>query len=269
MTRKILLLVLIPLLAVSFISCEDIQDNTPAFQVMVNGELFKASEMQITTEDDGYMLTGIDEESMLNIYLTNIAEGSYSFSQTSRNVLTFSNPTGKYTTAFEDGSGELLLTGNSAMEDITGTFYFIAADTSGARMHGSNGQIYQLPFGSDDIGLPGDETENEGEYNVNGNDVNVINVQAVSQNDNINIEVLGENDTRIAIQLAQTIEVGTLTLPSTEATIVYFENSESYNVVDGVLEIEIHDNDLGLIKGNFQVETEESHQIEGSFQVIY
>ena len=269
MIRKILLLVLIPILAISVISCEDLEDNTPAYQVMVNGELFKASEMQITTGNDGYTLIGIDEESTIKIYLTDLSEGSHAFGETSNNILEFTNATGKYTTAFEDGGGELMLTENNAMMYVTGTFHFIAADTSGAKMYGSRGQIYQLPFGDNDIGLPDDETEDEGEFSVNGDNVNVIVVQAASQNDNINLEIVGENDTRISIQLENTIEAGTLTLPSSEATIIYYVNGESYNVTAGALEIESHDNDSGLIKGNFQVETQESHQIDGSFQVTY
>jgi|SRR5690625_4747483 len=270
MIRKILFLVLVPLLAISVISCEDLEDNTPAFQVMVNGELFKADEMQVTSQDSGYMLTGIneDEESILNIFLANIDQGSHAFGELSSNELIYTNPTGRYTTAFENGGGELMLTGSN-VEGITGTFHFLAADTSGARMYGTNGQIYQLPFGSNDIGLPGDETENEGGLKVNGVNINVITVQAVSENNKINIEILGENNTRLAIQLSQTIGEGGISLPSTDASLTYFENSESYDVVDGTLNIESHDNDTGLIKGNFQVETDDSHQLDGSFQVVY
>ncbi|HLW14333.1 MAG TPA: DUF6252 family protein [Flavobacteriaceae bacterium] len=270
MIRRILLLVLLPVLAISTISCEDLEDNTPAFQVMVNGELFKAKEMQIATEEDGgYMLTGVDETSMLEIYLSNITEGSHSFGETSQNILTFSNATGTFTTAIENGGGELLLTGSSVLEDITGTFHFRAADTSGARMHGTNGHIYQLPFGDANMELPDFEVEDGGEFSVNGEMVHVTAVEAAEGEGMIAIEILGAEDRRVAIQVPETIEAGVVTLPSTEENFVYYVGGETFTVVSGSLEIEIHDRDSRVLKASFQVETEGEHEVVGSFRVTY
>lgn len=270
MIRRILLLALIPVLAISTISCDDLEDNTPAFQVMVNGELFKAEQMQIATEEDGgYMLTGIEETSMLEIYLVNISEGSHSFGEESENVLRFSNATGSYTTAIKNGGGELQLTGNSALEDVTGTFHFLAADTSGARMHGTNGHIYQLPFGSEDMELPDFEVEDEGAFSVDGDEVNVTALEAIVDDGVINIEILGAEDRRIAIQVPETIGVGVVTLPSNDERFIYYVNGEDYAVVDGTLEIQIHENTTGVIKASFQVETEGPHELVGSFRVTY
>lgn len=270
MIRRILLFVLIPVFAVTTLSCDDLEDNSPALQVMVNGELFKAKQMQITTEEDGgYMLTGIDETSMLEIYLKNISEGSHSFGEESENILTFSSASGTFTTAIENGGGELMLTGNSELGDVTGTFHFLAADTSGARMHGANGHIYQLPFGDANMELPDFEMEDGGEFSVNGEVVHVTALEATEDEGVIAIEILGEEDRRIAIQVPETIEAGVVTLPSTEESFVYYVSGEAHTVVGGSLEIEIHDNDSRLIKASFQVETEGEHELDGIFHVTY
>lgn len=270
MIRRILLLVLIPILAISTTSCDDLEDNSPAFQVMVNGELFKAKQMQITNEEDGgYVLTGINETGMLEIFLSNIAEGSHSFGEESDNILTFSNETGSYTTRIKNGGGELLLTGDNHLGDVTGTFHFLAADTSGARMHGTNGHIYQLPFGDENMELPNFEEEDGGEFSVDGEEVNVIALEATEEEGVIAIEILGAEDRRIAIQVPQTIGVGEVTLPSAEESFVYYVGGEAYTVLGGSLEIEIHDNDTRVIKANFQVETEGERELVGSFRVTY
>lgn len=270
MIRRILLLVLIPVLAISAISCEDLEDNSPAFQVTVNGELFKAKQMQITTEEDGgYMLTGIDETSILEIYLRNISEGSHSFGEESENILRFTNERGTFTTAIKNGGGELMLTGDSGLGDVTGTFHFLAADASGARMHGTNGHVYQLPFGDENMELPDFELEDGGEFSVDGEVVNVIAVEAAEAEGIIAIEILGAEDRRVAIQIPQTIGVGVVTLPSDDESLVYYAGGEAYDVLGGTLEIEIHDNNTGVIKASFQVETEGAHEVVGTFRVTY
>lgn len=175
MIRRILFLVLIPFLAMS---CKDIEDNTPALQIVVNGDLFKAENMQYTTEEGGgYTIKGINENSALEIYLTSLSVGTYEFGEELDNVITYTNSEGEFTTDIRNGGGEVRIEELSELDYVTGTFFFRASDTTGNRMQAVNGHIYQVPFGSGDFEIPeieapedgGDDDENTDEDNDDDN----------------------------------------------------------------------------------------------------
>lgn len=166
MIQRIFFLILIPFLSLSIVSCDDLEDNTPALQVTINGELFKASDIHIAFEENqGYTIIGANETSVLTIYLTNINEGSHVFGEHSDNKVTYSNQQGTFTTAINKGGGEFVLTDKGmwseggVLDYVTGTFYFTALNNNGVRMQGVNGNAYQVPFGVGEFELPGTEND--------------------------------------------------------------------------------------------------------------
>lgn len=270
MIRRILLIILIPVLAITAISCDDLEDNNPALQVMVNGELFKADEMQVATEEDGdgYILTGINEDSSLSIYLTDIAEDSYSFGENSENTLSLITEGKEFTTTNENGSGVVIISDSSKLDYITGTFNFLATDTSGTKLHGANGHIYQVAFGSSDLDIP-DLEINNAVFKVGSEDVEVDEVKALYEDSNIEISIIGADSQRISIVLPDTIEDGEIDLPNADVSFAYLLDGDTFNVVSGTLQITAHDTDLQVITASFNVITEGEYEVSGSFQVAY
>lgn len=273
MIRRILLLILIPVLATTAISCDDLEDNTPALQVMVNGELFKAEDMQVATEENGgYTLTGINGNSALNVYLSNVTEGSYKLGEGSENVLLLKTEDGEFTTAHENGGGEVMITDAGILEYISGTFHFtaVAIDTSGVKMRGSNGNFYQVSFGAEDMELPDGAFDNKATLLVEGVTVNVTDVNARLVDEQIEIVVIGDNDQRFEVKVKQSVEVGELTLPDDNVFMAYLLDGNSDEVTSGVFNVTVHEaEELQHLRVNFEGTTENGHEVSGSFQVNY
>lgn len=271
MIRRILLLILMPVLAISAISCDDLEDNTPALQVMVNGELFKAEEMKVITEEEGgYTLSGVNESQSLNIHLTNATEGSYTFGEGSGNTLSLITEEGEFTTTNENGGGEVMITDVGALDYITGTFHFLATDTSGTKMRGSNGHIYQVSFGSEDMELPDGELENEAAFVVDGVEVSVTDIEAQLVNGTIEVVVIGENDQRLNFIVNPSVEAGELTLPDENIFFAYLIEGENHLVESGTFEVTMHEAEVfQQLMAEFEGTTVEGHEISGSFQVSY
>lgn len=255
----------------SAISCDDLEDNTPALQIMVNGELFKAKEMQVAAEEEGgYILTGVNGNSALSIHLSDVTEGSYALGEDSTNTLSFITEDGEFTTTNENGGGEVMITDTGMLDYITGTFHFVATDTSGTKMRGLNGHIYQVSFGSEDMELPEGVFENQATLVVGEEHVDITNIEARLADDKIEIVVIGENDQRLEIRVNQSVEVGEITLPDEDIFLAYVLDGDSDEVTSGVFEVILHmDETLQHLIAEFEGTTENGHEISGSFQVSY
>lgn len=263
MIRRILLLLLLPLFV---ISCEDLEDNNPALQIVINGELFKANEMTTVTEEDGsYIIQGIENDKKLYIYLSDIQNGSYEIGEGKADKIVYIDEEGReFTTDFEDAAGEVLLT-DSGLDYITGTFYFRTSDTSKTRLQAHNGHIYQVPFGSD---LEDPDLNNQADYSVDGEEVVVNDVELKEVDGKIYIEILADNDQRISIEVPNSIAEGEIDLPDTDVIFEYYIDGNQQSIENGVLDVQIHETNLGMLRAIFKVTTIE-HELEGFFQVMY
>lgn len=269
MTRRILLLVLIPVLAMIASSCDDTEINTPGLQIVINGELFKAEEMVLLSDEEGYTIQGVENDKKLSIHLSDIKSGTYALGEGLENSVHYVNEEGvEFTTDMEKASGEVMLT-YSDLDGVTGTFYFQTTDTSKTRLHAHNGHIYQVPFGSEDS-LPDFDFENEASFSVNGEEVEVTEVEVRLRENTIELAVIAENNQRLKVSIDRSVEVGTIDLPSTEASIIYLLDGESEELTSGTFEVLLHEPTvLQHLKAKFEGETEDGNQVTGAFQVSY
>lgn len=264
MIRRILLLVLIPLLAMS---CEDTEVNNPALQIMINGELFRAKEMNtMKNEDGGYIIQGIEENRKLQIYLTDISSGSYMLGEGAANKIVYLDENGvEFTTMMEKASGGVMLTEDSGFEYVTGTFYFQTIDTTKIRIQAHNGHIYQVPFGSGEIDVP--DLENKGDITVDEEEIPISKVEAEASGNSIKVEIIG-SDQRISIVLPKDIQESVVALPSTVVEFNYYVDGTNQNIQVGELDIMLHEANVGMMMASFEFSTGEN-KVEGSFQIVY
>ena len=161
MFKNLFLLLIIPFLAFMLFSCEDLEDNSPAFQVVLNGELFKANEMYAKNVGSGLEIHGIADQGELIIFLESARIGTHAIDEETASYVKFVDASNKtYTTQFENAKAEVNID-YIDLDGVIGSFYFNAHKTNRDVARGYNGHIYEVPFGTSPGGpnipdLPGD-----------------------------------------------------------------------------------------------------------------
>ena len=78
MKNNILLLLSLFVILGSAVSCDSIEDNSPAFQAEVDSKLYRSNDARAEIKGDGSLvLQGITDLEMISIHLSNSVEGSY------------------------------------------------------------------------------------------------------------------------------------------------------------------------------------------------
>ena len=64
--------------AVAFISCEDIQDNSPGLQTEINDVFFRANDARAKKNDDNsYVIQGYTQDEILTLFIESPVNGVY------------------------------------------------------------------------------------------------------------------------------------------------------------------------------------------------
>ena len=100
MKNNILLLLSLFVILGSAVSCDSIEDNSPAFQAEVDSKLYRYNDARAEIKGDGSLvLQGITDLEMISIHLSNSVEGSYAIIGDGFNRASFQTSIGSvYTT---------------------------------------------------------------------------------------------------------------------------------------------------------------------------
>jgi hypothetical protein len=146
--KKVIYLMLIAALA---FSCEeDIDDNTPAFQSVIDGEFFRASNLTVTSGENGvWLITGTATVQEIVLQISGLETGIYQLGQNLINVATYTVEGGEIYATGETGGdvGEVVISDYNASEGyISGVFKFTAQANPSGSVNIQEGIFYRVPI---------------------------------------------------------------------------------------------------------------------------
>ncbi len=137
---------------VCFSACsDDIEDNTPAFEGVLENDFWRASNVTATTAGGGLIIQGVTAAEVLTIKTSSTEPGAYTLGTGTANVGKYAlNNGGNYTTGDGVGDGQIVIT-SFANGQISGTFRFNAAlngEADGALINMQRGVFFKVPVGT-------------------------------------------------------------------------------------------------------------------------
>jgi hypothetical protein len=261
--------------ATFFVSCENIEDNTSAFQGDIDGTFFQATAASGAKNlDRTYTFTGLNAEEKLELTVSQIGAGIYELGPNSENKAVFTDASGGvYSTDFSGGEGEIVVTRyDTAGPTQTGTFTFTAVRPGIDTIRVSRGLFFEVYFDntmpSTDDEDPVDPT-NAGTF-VAEIDDQVFNTQIVSANSNsTNITITGVASGRsLSLKMPIDTTTGNFSLDQNYQA-SYIEGSDVEAASSGTIVITAHNTTNKTIKGAFAFETQNHSITLGQFNVTY
>ncbi len=262
--KKILLLLLVTIV---FVSCEDLETNSPALQAEIDNVFFKSLDANTSQNNDGtYLIQGFTGNETLSLKISNIDVGTYIVGGTSDNYANFENIVGSVYSTNPEGSGEIVITDrNTSLNAITGFFNFTAMIPGVDTISVHNGVFYQVRY----VGENGNNV-NDGTMvaSVDNSPLSLNSVNA-AETDN-SIVVLGSNNiSSIFIKVPIDVEEGFYDLPESGFVAKYTQDSVAENAISGTIVIISHDVNAKTLAGTFYFTTENHVVEQGQFNVSY
>lgn len=268
--KKYLLLCLMALIV---ISCDDVQDNTPAFQGNLDNVFYRALDSKATAGEDGTVaIVGTTSDQNVTIILSVLQSGSFQLNSGNGHQAYYEDPTGQIYSTENGGSGEVNITGrgtDAGNEFISGNFTFTAILEGIDTITFSRGLLYQVPVVSGVIEDPDDPIEDgtfmaeiDGElFDPSTVETNIIDTFIVISG------ALG--DDTIQLIIPRDAEPITQAIPGDGFNAIYFISGEEERAVSGSIEVVTHDMAAQNISGTFSFVTE-NHVISlGEFNIDY
>ncbi|QIE59481.1 hypothetical protein G5B37_07870 [Rasiella rasia] len=260
-------------LACTFVACEDIQDNSPAFQANLDDVLYRALDTRTTVADDGSTaIVGATTDQNISLLLAALQTGTFELNIGNGHQAIYEDAEGQIYSTENGGSGVVNITsrGSSGGNDfLSGNFTFTAILPGIDTVTVSRGLLYQVPVVSGVIEDPEDPSL-DGAFvaEIDGNLFDPSTVVAATTDTSITISgALGDDTIQLIIPL--TSASGTQTIPGEGFNAIYFISGAEEPAVSGTITIFEHDMTAQSISGTFNFATE-NHQISlGQFNVDY
>jgi len=290
-------ILILSLVLITFYSCENLEDNTPALQSTVDQEFFKAIDARATENEDGsFLIQAITNVESLNlripsgdprVYVLGGTSPSYATFEnalripsgdprvyvlggTSPSYATFENALGDTYTTDPDGGGSVVITNwDTTGKTLSGTFTFNAVLADRDTLFVEQGVFFQVPYGG--LESIDDETPpNAGTFvaRIDGVTFNPFTITAVGGPNAITIKGASTSKT-VTLQLPEDIGVGGFTLPLDGFVATYMNNEINEEATEGNVTIFEHDIEQRRIKGTFSFRTPSSTVSLGQFNVRY
>jgi len=260
-------------IACAFISCEDVEDNSPAFQANLDNDLYKALDTQVTVAEDGTLaIVGATSDQNITLQLSVLQSGSFQLNSGNGHQAIYEDPTGQIYTTENGGSGVVNITGrgtDAGNEYLSGDFTFVAILEGVDTVTVSRGLLYQVPVISGVIEDPNDPSE-DGAFvaEIDGELFDPSTVIADTTDTSITISAaLGDDTIQLIIPLDA--EPATQEIPGEGFNAIYFIAGVEEPAISGTIRVFYHDMAAQSISGTFSFTTE-NHQISlGQFNVDY
>lgn len=245
----LLLLSLFVILGIA-ISCDDIEDNSPAFQAKVDTLLYRSNDARAEIKEDGSLvLQGITDFEMISMHLSNSVEGTYPILGDGFNRASFQTSIGSVYTTKPFGHGEVKITQSDA-SGISGNFNFTGYRFGLDTLVVSQGFFYKVPIIS---GSTEDEPEPQNflfTAQVNGQNFVPSMITALDNGDQIVVSGTVDNNT-ITLSFPNLITVGNYTIDNATYRATYSEGDTTFETQTGSLTVSAHYTDTKQISGTF------------------
>jgi len=249
--KRMILLLFVAIIA--FSSCEDIEDNSPAMQGVIDSVFFKASDVLGQMNEDGsFTMQGITQNEKLTLHIKKAQTGTYLLGEGRANFATYEGPDGNLYTTAPFGEGQIELTDRCiSCGWLTGSFRFTAVSPGIDTLIVQKGFFFEVSFLD---GVIDDEGPSDGILfaNVNGNSFVANSVTADETGGSIIVK--GFLDARIiTITVPSNAVSGNYMLPIAGFSATYTNDDETTEAVSGLISVNFIDFNLrkGKIFFNF------------------
>ncbi len=256
---------------IAFSSCENLEDNSPAMQGMIDSLFFKANEvLAVKNEDGSYTMQGINQNEVLTLQIDRAQLGTYQLGPGSASFATYVDANENVYTTSPNGSGVIELTDRCiSCGWLTGTFQFSAILEGIDTITVNRGFFFEANFLQG--GLFQDESQlNDGTLiaKLNGE---VFEANTVIANDNgAVISVEGAIDNKIiTISVPSDAVPGNygIGIPGFDASFTTSDGVEP--ATGGLISVNFNNTGTRKLRVFFRFETENNSITEGDLFVDY
>lgn len=264
-------LLLFFLAAFALSSCEDVQNNSPAFQAELNDELFRSTDTRAQIKEDGsVVIQGVTAQEKITITLNSSNPGVYQLGSNRPNRAVFEDFLSSVYTTNPFGTGTAVIHVGSDDNTLSGTFRFDAYRYGLDTLIVRKGHFYKVPILSGTIIDEPDIPSNILTAVINGENFSGSNVSTAVSGDLLTITGTRQNQT---IRLTFPVDINPGNYPMGGAVSAsYTISGETFDAVTGNLTVVVHLTDLNEISGAFSFQTEGPDPIniaQGQFNVSY
>ncbi len=260
----------------TLIACEDVEDNSPAFQANLNNSIYRSIDTQAIVADDGTVaIVGATSDQNITLLLDVLQTGSFQLNSGEGHQAFYEDGAGQIYTTESGGSGVVNITSggiDGGFEFISGDFNFQAILEGVDTVTVSQGILFMVPIVSGTIEDPNDplDPNQDGVFaaEIDGNLFDPSTVVANTTETSIEINgALGDDTIQLVIPLDA--EIGTYPIPEAGFSATYFISGVEEPAVSGMIRVIEHDMAARTISGTFSFATE-NHQISlGQYNISY
>ena len=263
--KKLLLLLVV---ALSIMSCDDSEINEFAMQANIGNRFYQSTEATAALDENGgLVIKGSSNLETLRLRVSRLGIGNYTIGEGSTNSAYFEDADGNRFTTEPNGTGLISISDfNEITKTLNGSFHFKGILAGIDTVFVSRGVLYNVPYISGDIIDP----TNAGTLSakING-DLFTSTLVSVTNESNA-IKITGSNlINSIKLILPNNVEVGEYLLPQSGFGATYQNESGIQTASEGLINITEHNLDLKSIKGAFRFITDQNDITEGQFEVVY
>lgn len=257
-------LVLFLFAIITLISCNDIQENSPAFQGEVDNIFFKALDAQVIENEDGtFIVQGISLNETVTLKISSPQDGTYILGGESSNFATYENSSGYVYTTNPEGEGKVIVTSDTLVNALSGTFNFTAILSGQDTLTISNGIFFEIPYSGTNSDVAGSFSAK-----IDGTPFIPFTISAIDTGNSIVI-IGSANSNSITLGVPVDITTGLYDIPATGFIASYSVDQVSENAEEGTIIIIEHDTANKTIKGTFSFKTASYIISVGQFNVTY
>lgn len=254
----------------ALISCDDIQNNSPALQAELDGELYRAIDARAEILPNGNLIMqGLTDVENLTITLSGSSEGVYTLGATGVNRAAFQDFLGSIYTTRPFGDGQVVIE-STANNTFTGTFKFNAFRFGLDTLNAQKGFFFKVPIVAGSTNEEPIPPANLLFAKINGSDFESQTTTASETNDLLTINGSANNQS-IVLSFPSALTSGNNPIgDNIEAS--YTLDGTTLQAISGIISIVNHNTTLREISGAFSFLTEGTEGVEvtqGQFNVAY
>lgn len=137
-------------LAISLVSCEDVETHEFVMQAMVGERLYTSTDVNATIDDDGkVVIQGTTWDETLTLRVGKLKKGTFDLGPGTKNSAIFEDRTGNvyHTNSFAKGVVKISEI-NERHQTFSGTFHFSAVIPEMDTIFVSKGFLFNIPYNS-------------------------------------------------------------------------------------------------------------------------
>jgi hypothetical protein len=255
------------------LSCEDIQDNSPALQAELNNDFFRSIGSTATINDDNSVtIQASNQDETLTLSINRSESGNFQLGGLSENFATFEDINGNVYSTIGVGEGVVTVSAIDPATTISGSFTFKAVLAGIDTLYAQRGVFFEVPFVSEAIEVPiePDPQISVGTLlgRVDGNVFNSVTVTATVNNGTILIQGT-KDDSTIELGIPLTAQPSSTILPDDEYFANYIVGATTEPALEGNVFVFTHNTTAKTIKGTFSFRSENHIISVGQFNVRY